>query len=192
MNQVIFVCLFCSFCCYIDTKIRNSGSPTSSGPLNFFFLREDYFMNVLIQSTQLAIFLVKMRWIERKKNPGMDEGQDTSFKGLLSYPCSTCTAEKAPVNTVSVRGCQVAKPQWWQHLRKFRMRLGLHDCSELKRLWQLPLLDWVGATRLRAWASGGPMTRHVPVELTACWNGAVVNSVAAPFAKGIHIMIERI
>lgn len=72
------------------------------------------------------------------------------------------------------------------------MRLGLHDCSELKRLWQLPLLDWVGATRLRAWASGGPMTRHVPVELTACWNGALVNSVAAPFAKGIHIMIERI
>lgn len=67
MNQVIFVCLFCSFCCYIDTKIRNSGSPTSSGPLNFFFLRGDYFMNVLIQSTQLAIFLVKMRWIERKK-----------------------------------------------------------------------------------------------------------------------------
>lgn len=121
MNQIIFVCLFCSFCCYIDTKIRNSGSPTSSGPLNFFFLRGDYFMNVLIQSTQLAIFLVKMRWIERKKNPGMDEGQDTSFKGLLSYPCSTCTAEKAPVNTVSVRGCQVAKPQWWQHLRKFRM-----------------------------------------------------------------------
>lgn len=149
-------------------------------------------MNVLIQSTQLAIFLVKMRWIERKKkkNPGMDECQYTKFKGLLSYPCSTCTAEKTQINTVSVQGCQIAKPQWWQHLRKFRMRLGLHDCNELKRLWHLPLLDWIGVTHLRAWASK-PMTRHVPLELTACWNGALASLVAALFVKGIHIMIEK-
>lgn len=69
---------------------------------------------------------------EEKIHSGMDVCQYTNFKGLLSYPCSTCRTKKTQINTVSILGCQFAKPKGWKHLRKFRMKLGLHDCSELR------------------------------------------------------------
>lgn len=81
---------------------------------------------------------------EEKMHPGMDAGQFTNFKSLLSFPCSTCTSEKTKINTVSILSCQFAKPKWWKHLRKFRMRLGLHDCSELEWLQHSLCPDWVG------------------------------------------------
>ena len=77
-------------------------------------------------------------------HPGMDACQFTNFKSLLSFPCSTCTSEKTEINTVSILSCQFAKPKWWKHLRKFRMRLGLHDCSELEWLQHSLCPDWVG------------------------------------------------
>lgn len=108
----------------------------------------NYFVKGLIQSTQLDIFLIKMRWIGEKMGsiPGMDACQSTNFKSLLSFPCSTCTTEKTQINTVSILSCQFAKPKWWKHLRKFRMRLGPHDYSESEWLQYSLCLDSVGAT----------------------------------------------
>lgn len=69
---------------------------------------------------------------EEKIHPGMDVCQYTHFKSLLSFPCSTCTSEETQINTVSIPSCPFAKPKWRKHLRKFRMRLGPHDCSDLE------------------------------------------------------------
>ena len=93
----------------------------------------DYFVNDLIQSTQLDIFLVKMRWIGRKKY--IQEWMCVpvySFQEPPFIPCSTCTSEETQINTVSIPSCPFAKPKGRKHLRKFRMRLGPHDCSDLE------------------------------------------------------------
>lgn len=92
----------------------------------------DYFVNDLIQSTQLDIFLVKMRWIGRKKY-------------IQEWMCASILISRASFHSLFhlhqwgdtnqyciYSECPFAKPKGRKHLRKFRMRLGPHDCSDLE------------------------------------------------------------
>lgn len=145
----------------------------------------DYFVNDLIQSTQLDIFLVKMRWIGRKKY-------------IQEWMCASILISRASFHSLF-------HLHQWGDTNQYCIYSELSICqtqgekaleeiqNEAGSTWLQWLGDgcgvcsaWIGWEWRRAWTSRfmrGTFTWVLPPWQT-CWNCALAKSVAAKFVKG--------